>query len=301
MKPILKKVIPKVKSSYIVRTDAGAKMKNAWHYHAECELVYIKKSTGTWLVGDSTGNFESGDIFFLGGGVPHSFQHQEKYLAKKRSGGGEALVALFSPSIFGKLFLNLPESKDVKELLELGKSGIKIKGDTQKELSAMMEELVHAQNGRRLITLLNILQIITERKDYEFLATEGYSGKTNYINNNRLNLVINYTYLNFQKQITIEEVASLVNMGGYSFRQFFKEKTQKTYFQFLTGVRIGQACKFLIEDNMQSARVANCCGFGSISSFNKYFKIIKKKSPQEFKKIYLDLLGNRKGSNPLEN
>lgn len=295
MKPTLKKAIPEVECSFVVRKDSGHKMINSWHYHSECELVYIKKSVGTWLVGDYKGHFESGDIIFLGGGIPHSYQHEDKYVVDKEFGGGEALVSLFSPDIFGESFLNLPESREIKDLLEISKRGIKINGETKKAISEIMEEMMGAQKGRKLISLLNILQVIIERREYDLLATEGYSCQSERNNNNRLNLIMDYTYYNYQKQITIEEVASLVNMSVHSFCRFFKEKTKKTYIQFLMEVRIGQACKFLIEDDMHSAEVGYICGYNSISHFNHQFKIMKNKSPLEFKKSYTSLLGTRVG------
>ena len=301
MKPILRKAIPEVESSFIVRKDCGQKMINNWHYHSECELVYIKRSVGTWLVGDYNGAFESGDIIFLGGGIPHSYQHEEKYIIDKEFEEGEALVTLFSPEIFGDSFLNLPESKEIKGLLELSKRGLKMKGNAKREIGGMMEEIVNAKSGKRLITLLNILQLITEQNEYELLATEGYSCQTEKINNDRLNIIIDYTYVNYQRQITIEDVASLVNMSVHSFCRFFKDKTKKTYIQFLMEVRIGQACKFLIEEDMHSAEVGYICGYNSISHFNHQFKTIKNKSPLEFKKNYLNLLNERQQAEPLKN
>ncbi len=290
MKPTLRKAIPEVESSFVVRKDIGPKMKNNWHYHAECELLCIKKSSGIWLIGDYTGNFESCDVILLGSGTPHSYRHENKYIGEDESEHGEALVTLFSPEVFGESFLNLPESKGIKNLLELSKRGLKIKGKSREIIGMILEEIQKAEKGRKLINLLNILQLITEKKEYEILATEGYSCKTEKTNNDRLSSIIQYTYYNYHKQITIEEIASLVSMSVHSFCRFFKEKTKKTYIQFLMEVRIGQACKLLIDDDMQSAEVGYTCGYNSISHFNHQFKIIKNTSPLEFKRNYLNLL-----------
>ncbi|HEY5392963.1 MAG TPA: AraC family transcriptional regulator [Hanamia sp.] len=290
MKPILKKSIPEVESSFVVRKDRGVKMKNEWHYHSECELLYIKKSCGIWLIGDYKGHFESGDVILLGAGIAHSFRHENRYITEEETVQGEALVSLFLPELFGESFLNLPEIKEIKNLLEVSKRGIKMKGMTKEKVGVIMEEMLEAGKGRKLINLLNILQLITERNEYEILATEGYSCKNEKINNDRISLIIEYTFYNYHRQITIEEVAALVSMSINSFCRFFKSKTKKTYIQFLMEIRIGQACKLLIEDDMNSAEVGYVCGYNSISHFNHQFKIIKNKSPLEFKRSYLNLL-----------
>ena len=290
MKPTLRKAIPEVESSFVIRKDVGPQMKNNWHYHVECELLCIKKSRGVWLVGDHKSNFESGDVILIGSGTPHSYRHEDKFIGETESLQGEALVTLFSPGIFGESFLNLPESKEIKSLLEISKRGLKIKGKSREIIGIIMEEIQQAEKGRKLINLLNILQLITEKNEYEILATEGYSCTTEKTNNDRLSSIIQYTYYNYHKQITIEEIASLVNMSIHSFCRFFKEKTKKTYMQFLMEVRIGQACRLLIDDDMQSAEVGYTCGYNSISHFNHQFKIIKNKSPLEFKRNHLNLL-----------
>ncbi len=291
MKPTLRKAIPEVESSFVVRKDIGPKMKNNWHYHTESELLCIK-SRGIWLIGDYKGNFESGDVILIGSGTPHSYRHEDKYIGEEQSEQGEALAALFSADIFGESFLNLPESKEIKNLLELSKRGLKIKGKSREMIGMIMEEIQKAEKGRKLINLLNILQLIAERNEYEILANEGYFCTTEKINNDRLNSIIQYTYYNYHKQITIEEIASLVNMTIHSFCRFFKEKTKKTYIQFLMEIRIGQACKLLIEDDMHSAEVGYTCGYNSVSHFNHQFKIIKNTSPLEFKRSYLNLLNS---------
>ncbi|TDG36213.1 AraC family transcriptional regulator [Pedobacter changchengzhani] len=290
MKPILRKAIPEVEDSFIVRRDIGDKMINNWHYHTECEIVYIKKSAGTWIVGDYEGKFESGDLILLGSGIPHSYQHEEKYIKNNSDETGEALVTIFSPQIFGDSFLNLPESREIKDLLALSKRGVKIKNAAKKEVVKLIEEIGCAKKGRKLIALLDILQCITESNDYELLATEGYSVQKENTNNAKLNAVIDYTYSNYHNQITIEEVAVLINLSVHSFCRFFKDKTKKTYIQFLMEVRIGKACKYLLEHDMSSAEVGYICGYNSISHFNHQFKVMKNKSPLAFKKSYMGLL-----------
>ena len=289
MRPALRKAIPECESSFVVRRDAGESMENNWHYHAECELLYIRNGCGTWLIGDHEGHFKSGDIILLGPYIPHCFLFERKYL-RDGDGQGEAIVALFRPGILGDAFIDLPESVDIRNVFELCKRGLKMTGATRSEAGGIMGSMQEAGKGRKLINLLTILQSVTERNEYETLASCGYSFAAEKINSNRLNSVIEYTYVNYRKQITVEDVASLTNMSCQSFCRFFKEKTKKTYIRFLTEVRIGQACKLLIEDDMQPGEAGYICGYKSISHFNHQFKIIKNQSPLEFKRNYRSLL-----------
>ena len=290
MRPTLRKAIPGIGSSFVVRKDIGSHMKNNWHYHAECELLYIKKSYGTWLIGDYVGKFESGDVILLGHGIPHSYRHEDKYIEETNCEAGEAVAALFLPDILGESFLNLPESGEIKKVLQLCGRGLKIKGNTRALLGEIMDQLSEAEKGRKLINLLNMLQIISENHEYDILASNGYLCQTEQLPNERLNQVLQYTYQNFHQVISLEDIAKIVNMGTHSFCRFFKEKTGKTYIQFLVEVRIGQACKLLIEDDLQPGEAGYICGYNSISHFNHQFKLIKNQSPLDFKKSYFSLL-----------
>lgn len=290
VRPTLRKTIPGIESSFVVKKVIGSHMRNNWHYHPEYEFLYIKKSYGTWLIGDYIGEFKSGDVILLGSCIPHSFIHEERYVQENNLNPGEAGVALFKPDILGEAFINLPESSGIRKVLQLCKRGLKMKGETRDEIGRIMEELPNVEKGRKLINLLSMLQVITEKHEYEILTSSGYANNTEMVSNDRLTQVLEYTYEHYHKTITLEEVANLVNMGTHSFCRFFKEKTGKTYIQFLMEVRIGQACKLLVEEDLQPGEVGYSCGYNSISHFNHQFKLIKNQSPLEFKRSYFNLL-----------
>jgi AraC-like DNA-binding protein len=290
MKPSLRKAVPNPECSFIVRMDVGKNMKNNWHYHPDCELLYIRRSTGTWLVGDYVGRFRSGDVILIGPNLPHSFRHEYAYVMERDKEPGEAIVALFLKRILGDTLLDLPEVKGIKNILALSEKGLKLTGRTRQKVAAMMEKMLDESPGRKLIDLLLILQMIAEEKGFKVLASNGFSYDSDGVDNARINAIFEYTFNNYQNQITVEEIAALVNMGKHSFCRYFKEKTKKTYIQFLMEVRIGKACRLLLEDDMNVAEVCYSSGFNSISHFNHQFKAIKNKSPMEYKQSYLNLL-----------
>ena len=57
MKPSLRKVTIGPLHSFSVRKDQGAGLVNNWHYHPEVELLFIKGSKGSLVIGDHIGNF----------------------------------------------------------------------------------------------------------------------------------------------------------------------------------------------------------------------------------------------------
>ena len=125
MKPQLLKVSASPSCSFSVRQDRVPFVNNRWHYHPEIELLFIKRSSGTWLIGDHIGHFQSGDLVVLGAHLPHCFRHEHKYIIEKNDAAGETICVKFLTGIFGNDFLNLPEATEIKKLLLQCNNGLK--------------------------------------------------------------------------------------------------------------------------------------------------------------------------------
>ena len=98
--------------------------------------------------------------------------------------------------------------------------------------------------------------------------------------------VLEYTFKNYDKDVSLELVAQVASMTKNSFCKYFKKITNKTYFEFLKEVRVEYACKLIRKHNdMRIADVAYLCGFKNISHFNKQFKSVTNLNPSSFKKL----------------
>lgn len=57
--------------------------------------------------------------------------------------------------------------------------------------------------------------------------------------------------------------------------------------EYVTQVRIGYACRLLLEGKLSISQVAYTSGFGNLSHFNKQFKLSEGVTPSQFTKSYL--------------
>ena len=287
MKPVLRQITSTPNYSFLVRKDSGEQMINDWHYHPEVEILYIKKSSGTWLIGDHIGHFQSGDVVMIGANLPHSFRHEKNYISKNKK-AGESICIKFLPEIFGNSFLNLPETKEIKNLFTKCNSGIKLTGKLKEHIAEIIEKILSLASGKKMICLLSILEEIAQHKKHHLLSSKGFMQMPADADRERIKLVFDYTFSHYNEKITIEKVASLLNMTRQSFCRYFKSKTKKTYIQFLMEARIGSACRLLVEDEKNVTEISYECGYNNISHFNHQFKFITGKKPLEYKRDYLD-------------
>jgi AraC-like DNA-binding protein len=287
MKAVLKKSTITPDHSFNIHKDIGIQMLSPWHYHPEIELLLVKRSAGNCLVGDYAGPFSNGDTFLFGANLPHTFRHEKKYMERADDKIGESIVVLFQQELLGAHFLNLPEMNAVTRLLETAKLGLRINGSTRKRIAPIIEEMLVVSPARRLILLLLALEIIAASQEYDKVSSHGFFPDINLLDRTRMNKVFEYTFNNFKQKILVEDVAGLISMGSHSFCRFFKTKTKKTYVDFLIEVRIGHACRLLVEKDLNVGEVAYECGYNNISHFYHQFKAITEKHPLEYRASYL--------------
>ncbi len=99
----------------------------------------------------------------------------------------------------------------------------------------------------------------------------------------KINKVYEYTVAHFREPITLHDVASLTNHSIAAFCRYFKSRTRKSYFQYLTEIRIAYACELLMVGDLDISQVCFACGFNNLSHFHKQFKRLVKSTPNEFR------------------
>jgi AraC-like DNA-binding protein len=275
--------IPKnTEEAFRVQVDDMPHLYNHLHQHPEIQLTLIKESNGTLIAGDYVGPFHPGDVFVIGGNQPHVFRNDEKFF-KKRS-KAVAIIIFFDETTFGESFWLLEEMKSLQQFLKNSSGGFRITGRKKKLLAEKLLSITNAKGIDRLILFLEILKILGSRKEMQPLAKPVLQRNIKSYDGNRLNKVIEFTFREFQRPITLKEVAGLANLTPEAFCKYFKTRTRKTYINFLNEIRVNHACRLLTEDKSVAA-VCYDCGFMNLSNFNRIFKKIKQMSPGEWRKI----------------
>src|SRR5690606_37600693 len=157
-------------------------------------------------------------------------------------------VIHFGEEFLGKDFFSIPEMIHVKELFQRSVVGTQVLGNTRKEIADMMVAMLSLSGPARIIKLLVILEILSSSKELVNLASPGYLQQAVYPGNDRLSKVYEHIMANFSDNITLKEAANMANMSVPSFSRFFKSCTRKGFSHFLNEIRVGYACKLLVEE-----------------------------------------------------
>ncbi len=287
MRPQLLKVSTGPRHSFSVRRDLVPYINNRWHYHPEIELIHFKKGEGTQFIGDSIKRFKSGDIVMVGAHLPHYWRFDDTFFEEDTRLQADVRVAHFCENFWGEQFLHLPENMNIRTVLEKARRGLQITGKTRQRVAELLERLLLTDGSERIILLMEALNTIADCKQLTTLSSIGFKHDLVDAENDRVNAIYEYSLKNFKRKIQLEEIAAVANISPNSFCRYFKSRTRKTYSQFLIEIRVGQACKLLIENNLSIKQLCYESGFNNFTSFHKYFKMITGKSPLSYQKEFI--------------
>lgn len=286
MKAHFHKVPIRLESSFGVRKDLLSNFGTTWHYHPEVELHYVKKGEGVRFIGNNVNNFNEGEMILLGQNLPHAWRCKDAYFDPNSGLSVEALVIHFLPNCFGGDMLNLPEAEQLKKLYQLSARGMIIHGKTREKVAVLMEQAVVSSNLERLIGLMRILDILAASNEFETILTTDNFYHSNDTDLERMNLVLTYTLTNYAKRISLRDLAELSGLSVTSFCRYFKFITKKSYFDFLTEIRVSHACRLLMEKEKTVDHICEQCGFHNSSNFYRHFKRVVGCTPAHYRKKY---------------
>lgn len=289
MKPAVEKSSIPESRIFVIKELQEKHFDHTWHAHREYQLFLVLSGTGTRFIGDTVQSFSEGDITFLGPGVPHLWRSDAVYFDKKSKETTHGFVIYFREGFIGDL-LEKEEMHQVKSLFKKAARGIEFNRILVQQVTTMMKELSKAHGTDTLIQLLQILNMLASTKEYRLLHNEEYRYKLKETETQRINIVYNYAAQHFQQNITLHEVAALLNMTPTSFSRYFKTKTSKSFTDFLSELRIKNACKLLVEDDRKSInQVSFECGYNALSNFNRQFKTFMKMTPKAYREKFATL------------
>lgn len=287
MRPQLLKVQNENGYSFSMRQDLVPYINNKWHYHKEVELIYFKKGEGTQFIGDNINRFKSGDVVMVGRYLPHFWRFDDIYFEEGADVSADVKVAHFTEDFWGGNFLSLPENKNLKAILEKSKRGLQMEGKSRRIVAGLLEQLTSSDGSKRIVLLIEAISSIAECKQLVPLSSVGFEPDFDQSDKAPINDIYEYLIKNFKEQIRLKSIAEVGNISPNSFCRYFKSHTGKTFSQFLIELRVGHACKLLIENKECIKRICFESGFNNFTSFYKYFKLIKGKSPFAYQKEFL--------------
>jgi AraC-like DNA-binding protein len=272
MKALFEKVMLSEQSSVLVRQFQLPYFDSPWHYHPEYELTYIPNSYGRRFVGDHVDTFRAGDLVLLGPDLPHFWRNDDEFYQPGSSLRAESVVIQFPAAFDERVLAVLPEAATIRQLLQRARYGLHFSMTCSESVAEPIEQLTKQTGLSQVLGFLTILNQLATDTQAKLLASDGYQLATGFAETERMKRVLEFVLANFRDEIRIDQISSVAGMAPAAFCRYFKNRTRKTFVDYLNELRIGHARKLLATADLSVGQIGMECGFASNSHFHRLFK-----------------------------
>lgn len=250
-----------------------------YHDHDFIELAYILSGKGKYLVDDKEYDVEAGDLVICNPGVKHTHivsNHKEPTIE-------------FISGFTDFHFKNMPPNSLI---LNDGSCILHTTSELRQELNmhcyAMIAEREGSKAGRYIMFKTHLMQmlllVMREQVDAENSLQAGCNFES-YNKNYAVNRIINYLNENYDKKISLEQIAHNMYLSPVYISKIFKEETGESPINYLIKIRLEKAKEILNNNESGSIKsIANQVGYDDVYHFSKLFKKYYGISPLYYRK-----------------
>ena len=156
--------------------------------------------------------------------------------------------------------------------------------EMRKKVLSEMQYIVQNKDSSPL-NLIGHLYLFLDSLTHPIRETEPLqnSRKKNKTSQFYIDEAMKYVEINYQKGITVEEIAAHCGLNRSYFGKIFKEKYGKSPQEFLLQFRMNKACELLSRTKLSIGEVSNAVGYTNQLHFSRAFKSTYGLSPRQWR------------------
>lgn len=251
---------------------------NIPHFHNDIELICVLKGTMDCQTNNEVFSLNKGDICFI----------NRKQLHHLYADNDSEHISMIASSVLFTKDENIYNSFILPVIEDLSFSHVKFDttlGYTSKiyDLILDIESLINKKPVAYELDVIANLHMIF--KHLYIAYTKGYN-KTKVVDENLIigQKMIEFIKKNYDKDLTLEDIANSSNVSISKCFRVFKEYTRLSPINYLNNFRLNMAASMLIKSNDTVSNISIDTGFSSQSYFNRLFLREYGITPLEYRK-----------------
>lgn len=254
------------------------------HWHEELEWVFVTSGVLQVKVNNHLYQVKENESIFLGMNHVHQYIEETpctfvmmKFNLRVLEGmhlDMESYGFLLSMFHHTHLF-NASYSKTFRE--QLGKAMVEICEEIESELQGFKYGILHVMY--QVLTLL-----LREGCLNEIVVELEAHNRPNHM----VTFALSYIEKNYNKPLTLEDMAKAIHLSKNYFSKVFKAHTGMSFMQCLRAYRLQKARELLVETDWTVMDIALQCGFNSIKTFNRLFVKSLGVSPTKYRRMIFE-------------
>lgn len=253
-----------------------------WHSHEVFELHLITATQGKAFVGEHIGQFGPGALFLVGPNLPHNWVTDE--VGSYEPVDLRDMLVQFSQESLDTLAQAFPEFREFDDLLRRAYGGVEFIDFDLSIAKMHFAGIRDASGAERILRFLKLLTVVNAHADQKLLSHHPVSIPSK-VKLSGIADVVDHITTHFAEDITLDEAARLARMSTTAFSRNFHKFTGTKFSEFVTKVRIGQACSMLQATDEKIATICYEVGFRNLANFNRHFLKVKDMTPSAYRDL----------------
>jgi len=262
-----------------------------WHSHEVLELHLIVEGYGKTFVGDHIGEFGPGALFLIGPHVPHNWVTDE--FSNTQPIAVRDMLVQFSLNSIHRLRSAFPDFHELDALLQRATGGIEFINFERDVARQSLADIRDSSGAARILKFLAFLLRLTKHPYQKILSASDIAYTNFTAQQSNVAKVVDHIIENFAEEISLESAAEMASMSEATFSRNFKKLTGSRFTEFVTRVRVGQACSMLQATDEKIATICHEAGFKNLANFNRHFLRVKKTTPSAYRGLTRSELQNK--------
>ncbi|MBQ9136960.1 MAG: AraC family transcriptional regulator [Lachnospiraceae bacterium] len=246
------------------------------HYHNYYEIFYLLSGKCRFLLKDTLYSIEKGDLIFI---APGELHHSLYY-----PGITCDIIALYFKDDFllPSLFSQMQPKNALPGQSFMGTVPALYQEEFHSLISKMLSESTEIDEYSSSFLTCHLNELLLLLMRHSVMSEEA----PDLINAKEADIMTaaKYIYRNFQKPLTLDEVASVASLSPTYFSKKFKLLTGMGFKEYLNYIRLKHASAALLTTDNSITDIALEYGFSDSNYFKDLFKKEFGKSPREYRK-----------------
>lgn len=247
------------------------------------ELVIVLSGSAVHIVDGENYPIQKGSVFVIAEDIEHGYDDPQNFricnIMFRRSFLDLSSFDIAGAPGFQALFVLEPQQSRTKGFT----SYLKLLPDEQLNIEEMIAALhteytVRAAGWQTMVRAGFIRLVVELSRMYDTNRIENDVGIV------KLAPALAYIERNFQEEMTVTELAALTHYSERQFLRLFKEATGCRPMQYITKLRLHNACRLLRETELTVTEIAERCGYTDSSYFSRVFMRKLGISPKAYRK-----------------
>lgn len=259
------------------------------HFHDDIEVAYVLAGTVILRNGYYTYTLRQGDIFIINDREMHSFERTDE--------DNMVMMLQMDLTYFGRYYDNLKNCFFVTESSDGSDESLDV---LRNILARIMMEVIQKGYGYEHKVIESTHNLIGNlMSDFQYFVMDDgrfrneTRNKGNKILAGRLNRITDYMYDNYNRKLTLGEIADREHLSIYYLSHIIKEATGLSFQDLLSYIRVEESERLLLGTNKKIGAIAEETGFSAVRYYVKHFEHWFGMHPLEYRKKYIGKIISR--------